>query len=124
MNIIELKDSNYSKLIENNENTIFIDFFSPYCGPCQNLLSILEELGKHAEQHNVIVYKCDVSKNPKISNKYQIQSVPFTCVITKDKKIVHPNLGLQDPSYYFNIIEKVNPDRLNVFQRIFKLFKK
>ena len=50
--------------------------------------------------------KCNITKNPKINEKFKISSVPFTIVVTKDKKFKEPNEGLRDRSYYFDIIDK------------------
>jgi thioredoxin 1 len=120
MEIEELTDKNYESIILNTDSPIFIDFYSPTCGPCQILLSFLGQIQEHGLKHNVKVLKCDVSRNPKISNKYQIHSIPFTCIVDKDKSIKSPELGLKDISYYFSLIEKFDPNRKSFFQKLFK----
>ena len=39
---MELTDKNYEKIIKNNEKPVFIDFYSPSCGPCQMLMELME----------------------------------------------------------------------------------
>lgn len=114
-----LTDSNYNSIIEGNDSPIFIDFYSPSCGPCQILLSFIDELYSYGSEHGVLVLKCDISKNPKIANKYSIRSVPFSIVVTSDKKIIHPEVGLKDKGYYFSLIEKMNPNKKSFFQKLF-----
>lgn len=123
MNAKKLTDKNYSNSIENTNNPIFIDFYSPSCGPCQTLLSFIDDLSDFAFEKDVEVFKCDISKNPKIVNKYQIRSVPFTLIINKDKKIKNPEIGLKDKSYYFNLIEKASPNKVSLINKIFGIFK-
>jgi thioredoxin 1 len=120
--IPNLTDTNYNDIILNTSTPIFVDFYSPYCGPCQTLLSFLEHLDIQGKKNNVLILKCDVSQNPKIANKYQIESVPFTCIIDIDKSIKYPNFGLQDIGYYVSIIEKSNPERKGFFKKIFSFF--
>jgi len=105
---MELTDKNYEKIIKNNEQPVFIDFYSPTCGPCQMLMELMENgLEKYGEENNVIVAKCDVSRNPKLAEAFKVQSVPFTISVMPDGKLKYPELGLKDNSYYFGIIDKL-----------------
>ena len=106
---MKLTDENYNKIVLNEGRNIFIDFYSPRCGPCQELSGFIDEhLEEYAKEKGVLVLKCDVSKNQKIAEKFNIQSVPFTIAVTKDKKFKYPELGLQEASYYFGIIDKLS----------------
>jgi len=52
---MELTDKNYETIIKNNDKPVFIDFYSPTCGPCQILMQVIEEgLEAYAEEHNVM----------------------------------------------------------------------
>lgn len=126
---MQLTDKNYKQLIEKSINPIFIDFYSPSCGPCQTLLSIFDKLEEHGIKHNVLVYKCNVlvykcnvAENPKIAEKYMIRSVPLTLCIDIDKKIHHPEISLKDNSYYFNLIERI-AIKDSFIKKLSKLFK-
>jgi len=104
---MELTDKNYNDIVLNEERAIFIDFYSPMCGPCQDLKAFISnKLEKYANDNNVLILTCNVSKNPKINEKFKIQSVPFTIVVTKDKKFKDPEIGLREPEYYFKLIDK------------------
>jgi thioredoxin-like negative regulator of GroEL len=117
--IKELTDQNYNDLITIEEgkenNPIFVDFYSPYCGPCQTLMKFLPNIQKYSIENNknVSILKCDVSKNPKISEKFQISSIPFTIIIDKDRKVKEPNMGLNDISYYIKLIDKYSHGNQN-----------
>jgi len=105
--IPELTDKNWNKEIEGVQKPVFIDFYSPMCGPCNELGQFLDNnLLHYAKTKDVLVFKCNVSKNPKIADKFKIQSVPFTIGIKKGK-FVHPNIGLQGPDYYYGVIDKL-----------------
>ena len=118
--IKELTDNNYNEIIEGTDKPIFIDFYSPSCGPCQQLLGMMDYISDYGNDNNVLVLKCDVSKNSKIASKYRIQSVPFTLIVTKDKKIKEPETGIKEQHYYIGLIDKYNPERKGFLSRFFK----
>jgi len=105
---MKLTDKNYEKIIKNNETPVFIDFYSPTCGPCQILMEFMENgLEKYGEENDVIIVMCDVSRNPKLAEAFKVQSVPFTIAVMPDGKLKYPELGLKDNAYYYGIIDKL-----------------
>jgi len=116
---MELTDKNYEKIIKNNQNPVFIDFYSPTCGPCQMLMELIENgLEKYGEENNIVVAKCDVSRNPKLAEAFKVQSVPFTIAVMPDGKLKYPELGLKDNSYYFGVIDKL-ANKGSFFSKLF-----
>jgi len=117
---MEVTDNNYNKLVLDEERAIFIDFYSPSCGPCQELKKMIkDDFEEYAKNNNVLVLTCDISRNQKLAEKFKIRSVPFTIMVTKDKKFKDPQMGLQDPYYYYNLIEKYNGKKKSLLKKIF-----
>lgn len=107
--MIEVNDKNYNEVVLKDERPIFIDFYSPSCDPCQDLGKFLEErIKNYAEEKNVLIIKCNVMKSPKLSEKLNIRSVPFTIYVTKEKEFKYPEIGVREPEYYFKIIDKIS----------------
>jgi len=116
---MELTDKNYEKIIKQNEKPVFIDFYSPTCGPCQILGKLIEErLGTYGEENGVKVVKCNVSKNPKLASAFKIESVPFTIAVMPGGKLKYPELGLKHETYYFELIDKL-AGKGSFFSRLF-----
>jgi len=116
---MELTDNNYETIIKNNEQPVFIDFYSPTCGPCQMLMQLIDDrLEKYGEAHGVTVVKCDVSRNRKLAEAFKIRSVPFTIVVMPNEKLKYPELGLKNEAYYFELIDKV-AGKGSFFSRLF-----
>lgn len=63
-----------------------IDFFATWCGPCQTLGPIFEEVanGKYADQ--VYFYKVDVDEEEELAALFNIRSVPTLLFIPKEGK--------------------------------------
>jgi len=107
VSILELSDANYTNFIEETENVVFIDFYSPTCGPCQTLLAFLPKLQEYHQDEDVVIAKVNVTKNPKLANKFMVQSVPLTVVVGKDKMVKRAEVGLLNMDGYIKMIDKV-----------------
>ncbi len=117
--IVDIDDFNYSKIVEDCDTPIFIDFYSPSCPPCQELLPLLEPLDEYAKGE-VLIAKVDVSRSPKIAQKFQIRGVPLCITIGVDKMVKEHKSGLGDANSYFKMIDKVlNKEKKGFFAKLF-----
>ncbi len=116
--IIELNDETYSDFVPTTQKAIFIDFYSPSCAPCQELLSQLPHLDNYFKGEAIIT-KVDVTSNPRLAKKYEIASVPFCVSISaKDKMVKEFELGLASIDRYIQMIHKAQGK--GFFSRLFK----
>jgi len=104
--IVELSDANYSDFITGTGKPVFIDFYSPTCGPCQAVLAYLPRLDEYFGEEAVIA-KVDVSRNPKLASKYEIRSVPFCVSIgARDKMVKDYEMGAASMERYIGMVQK------------------
>ncbi len=116
---MELTDGNYTNIIKNNKAPVFIDFYSPTCGPCQMLTKLIDDrLEAYGKENGITVAKCDVSRNPKLAEAFKVRSVPFTIAVMPDEKLKYPELGLKHETYYFELIDKL-AGKGSFFSRLF-----
>lgn len=64
------KDWNYK-----GEKPAIIDFYADWCGPCQTIAPILEELSEE-NKDDVIIYKVDTESEQELAAAFGIQSIP------------------------------------------------
>lgn len=78
---------NFQELIDRDQLTL-VDFFATWCGPCQMLAPVLEEVKKEL-QDNISIIKIDVDKNTALttqySTQYQMRGVPTLMLFRKGK---------------------------------------
>ena len=90
--VIEITDTNFSEVIQNDQ-PVLVDFWAAWCGPCRVIAPIIEELAREAGGQ-FIVGKLDVAKNPAMSVKYGVRSIP-TLIIFKQGQEVERLMGGQ-----------------------------
>lgn len=64
---------------------VLVDFFATWCGPCQMMHPVLEDLHSRMGD-NVKIIKIDIDKNEALANLYNVRSVP-TLMIFKEGEL-------------------------------------
>ncbi|GAB4240298.1 MAG: thioredoxin [Stanieria sp.] len=89
---VKKKFSSFQELIENSQVPVLVDFYATWCGPCQMMSPILEQVGGHLRDRLQVV-KIDTDKYPAIASHYQIQALP-TLVLFKNGQPVEKIEGV------------------------------
>ncbi len=96
---IKLNKEKYSEEV-NIEGIVIVDFFATWCGPCQMLGPILEELSTTYK-----VCKVNVDENQELAREYGIMSIP-TVFIYKDGKQINKFIGYKTKEEIEKLIEE------------------
>lgn len=81
---VELTDKNIDATIASND-TVVVDFWAEWCGPCRAIGPIIDELSK-AYEGRAILGKLDVDENKETAATYGIISIP-TVLFFKNGKL-------------------------------------
>ncbi|MBD5194137.1 MAG: thioredoxin [Bacteroidales bacterium] len=82
----------FNELI-NSEIPVLVDFYATWCGPCQMMHPILEDVAKNVGDKARII-KIDIDKNEQLSSVYNVRSVP-TLMIFKNGELKWRASGVQ-----------------------------
>jgi thioredoxin len=74
--------SSFQELLSNAQVPVLVDFYATWCGPCQVMAPILEQVGAHLK-NKLKVVKIDTDRYPGLATQYQIQALP-TLVLFKN----------------------------------------
>lgn len=100
--MIELNEKNFDEEVKKVEGKVLVDFYADWCGPCQMLGPIVEEIAKEAKDFKV--GKINVDDNEDIAREYGVMSIP--CVIAyKDGKELNRSVGLVDKDALLKLLE-------------------
>ena len=90
--------------ITDSEIPVLIDFFATWCGPCQTLAPILQDVKKDLGE-KVKIIKVDVDKNQQLAQKFQVRGVP-TLMLFKNGQQLWRQSGVLTRADLKQIIEK------------------
>jgi thioredoxin 1 len=90
---VEFTDQNFEAEVIKCEKPVVVDFWAPWCGPCQMMGPILEELAEDVKA-SAKVGKLNVDNNPATASKYGILSIPSIKIFVGGK-IVKEFVGVQ-----------------------------
>ena len=73
--------SSFQDMLEQSEQPILVDFYATWCGPCQIMAGVLQQVkGQLHDQLQIV--KIDTDKYPNLASQYQIHALP-TMVLFK-----------------------------------------
>ncbi len=84
----KLDSNNFANEI--SEGTTLVDFYADWCGPCQLIAPIVEEIAN--ERTDITVGKVNVDNDADIAIKYGVSSIP-TLIVFKDGKATSKVVG-------------------------------
>jgi thioredoxin 1 len=98
--------NNFNAII-NSEKPVLVDFFATWCGPCQMLLPVLNQV-KESLKDRITIIKIDVDKNQEMGQKYQVRGVPTLILFQEGKQLWRQSGVLTKEEIIKIILDKTN----------------
>ena len=86
-------DQNFEEEVLKSELPVLVDFFAVWCGPCQMMAPVIEEMAKELEG-KVKMGKMNVDESPQTAEKFGIMSIP-TLILFKNGEPVKTLQGFR-----------------------------
>ena len=103
MSVVVITKENFDAEVIQADKPVIIDFWAAWCGPCQMMGPVVEELAD--EIQDVKFGKINVDEQPELAAKFGVMSIP-TFIMMKDGKEVKKTMGAMpksDLAAYFGI---------------------
>ena len=100
--VIEINNENFEQEVLKSNKTVLIDFYAEWCGPCQMLSPIVEQVAQ--ENDNIKVVKINVDENPNLASEFGIKAIP-TLVIIKNGKEANRAVGMLSKAELLELIK-------------------
>lgn len=90
MSIINITKENFEQEVIKSDKPVLLDFWASWCGPCQMVGPILEEIA--AERPDIKVGKVNVDNEMELAGRFRVISIPML-VVMKDGEIADQKVG-------------------------------
>lgn len=102
---LQLNDKSFEEEVLKATEVVLVDFWAPWCGPCQMLGPIIEEIAEELKENKEVkVCKLNVDEASETAQKYGVMSIPVLKFF-KNGNIVAELVGLQAKEV---IMDKMN----------------
>lgn len=90
---MEFTKENFDTEVLKSDKPVLVDFWAPWCGPCQIIGPTIETLSQ--EVTDAKIGKLNVDEHPEIAQQYGVMSIP-TLKVFRSGQIVKEFIGVQD----------------------------
>jgi thioredoxin 1 len=97
-----LTAKNFDETI-NGDKPVLVDFWAPWCGPCQMMGPVVDELAE--EEKDVVIGKLNIDEEGEVAHKFHVMSVP-TFLMFKEGKVVDQQVGAVPKEALLTMIKK------------------
>lgn len=97
---LKLNSENFESEVLNANETVLVDFYADWCGPCKMMAPVIEKLAEEL-QEKAKVGKINVDESTDIATQYDVMSIP-TIIIFKNGKEVKRFIGVRDKQELLN----------------------
>jgi len=84
--------NSFEEMLSGSDIPVLVDFYADWCGPCQMMVPILEQVNAQL-QNSLRIVKIDTEKYAALSSQYQINALP-TLVLFKQGQPVEKIEGV------------------------------
>lgn len=102
MATLDLTKDNFEQTVLNND-LVILDFWAPWCGPCQGFAPVYEEISE--KYPDVVFGKINTEEEQELGGYFQIRSIP-TLMVFREKIIIFSQPGAMPGAALEEVITK------------------
>lgn len=113
-NVVELNSETFNKKVYDlteedlkylGNKPAIVDFTASWCGPCQRITPILEELAKEYKG-DIVIYKVDIDKERGLAEAFNVSSIPAVLYIPGGNEEPIMTIGARGKEKFVNEINR------------------
>ena len=101
MAVVKLNAEHFEKEVLQSEKPVLVDFYADWCGPCQMMGPVVEEISN--EVNDAKVCKINIDEQMSIAQKYGVMSIP-TFIVFKNGDVADKKMGAMPKSAVLSML--------------------
>ena len=101
MAAIDINKNNFQNEVMDSEKKVLLDFWAPWCGPCRQVVPLVEQIAE--ERPDIKVGKINVDENPELAIQFGVMSIP-TLVVMENGRILNQAKGARPKKAILNML--------------------
>ena len=102
---VELTNANFkSEVLDYNDGPVLVDFFAPWCGPCQMMGPVIDQLADEMKDTKAKVFKVNVDAENALAQQFNVMSIP-TLIVFRNGEIKETMMGMQQKELLKSLLE-------------------
>ena len=103
MSHVDITVKNFTAEVMEYKGKVLVDFWASWCGPCQMLIPIIDQLSEELKD-KVKIAKVNIEDNQDLATKFNVQSIP-TVLIFENGNVVDTLMGLRPKEEYLKALK-------------------
>ncbi|MBM6827119.1 thioredoxin [Mordavella massiliensis] len=101
MSAIHINKENFQQEVLHSAKPVLVDFWASWCGPCQMVLPIMDEIAD--ERSDIKVCKINVDEQKELARQFRVMSIP-TLAVFKNGEMVNRSTGAKPKEQILQMI--------------------
>lgn len=102
MSVVNITVENFEAEVVNSDKPVLVDFWASWCGPCQMLSPLVDQVAE--EVTSVKVGKVNVDEQPDLAVKFGVMSIPML-ILFENGEAVKKSIGAIPKSQILDFIK-------------------
>ena len=103
MSVVTITKKNCQKEVLQAKQPVLLDFWAEWCGPCQMLSPVVEEVARQVK--DVKIGKINVDEEQELAMQFRVMSIP-TLAYIKNGTVVEKSVGLKSKEGILDLMGK------------------
>lgn len=92
MSLMSITQKNFDQEVLQSDQPVLLDFWAPWCSPCNMFSPVIEEIAKNHPE--IKVGKVNVDEEPQLAGQFGVMGIPSVFYL-KNGRVVASSVGMQ-----------------------------